>query len=494
MKLRLLLIFSIFFIECSGNTYVYDYNENCSNAYRNYLSLHIQDARVNIINEIKVNPYNLMAVYISDYEDCIQLLLNCDAKDYKQRESHFDEHITLLEKGDEHSPWYRFCIAGVYLRWAIVNVRFGEQYNAANKFHKSFRLLQENQKLFPGFTCNNAFAGLEEAVVGSLPSSYKWVAGLFGMKGDVKKGTDKLASFVNTTAADDFMHAETVLYYLYTRFYLLQEQKDVWKFLSGPSFSTTNNLLNTFVKANLALDYRKADAALETLRGAAKESNYSSYPIFDYQMGVALLSKADTTCAYYFQQYLKKNTSDLYIKDSWQKMALAWYLAGNMTKAQYCRRQITLNGTARIDADKQAEKFYESKTWPFKRLLQARLLIEGGYYSEAFTILIGIKNETLTNPADKAEHFFRLGRVCEESENYSKALEYYQSTINTGKDRHEQFAARAALHMGKIFEQRNQLLQAKSSYQACLDMPEHDFQNSIDQQAKAGINRIEGGN
>lgn len=492
MKVGLQLLLFFLSFSCRGGQYIYAYTDNCRRAYENYLSLHIQEARSNIISEIKANPYNLMAVYLADYEDCIQLLLNCDKKDLAQRNAHFDEHLDLLDKGDSKSPWHRFCKAGVYLHWAIINIRFGEQLSAANSFRKSFALLKENQRLYPSFGYNDTFAGLEEAVVGSLPGNYKWIAAIFGMKGNIRKGTNKLSFFLKNHTADDFMYAETLLYYLYTRFYLLQEQKETWEILSAPGYITKNNLLNTYVKANLALDYRKGGEALAVLRNAFKEYNYNSYPILDYQTGAALLYQCDTACTYYFNQYLAKNKSDLYIKDCWQKMAFAWYIAGNMPKAQYCRQQIKQYGTLQIDADKQAEKFGAGTTWPNKPLLQARMLIEGGYYNDAYKVLTGITTQSLTEPADKAEYHFRLGRVYEEMGNDNKALLCFQNSMDAGRSRHEQFAARAALHTGRIYERAGKFAQAKKSYEECLDMPEHDFQNSIDQQAKAGINRVEG--
>lgn len=493
--MRLYLFVVIFFLHhtcIKAASYSYDYSANCSKAYESYLALHIKEARIHLLNEINANPYNLMATYIADYEDCILLLLNCDKAEYEQRESRLDEKMDLLDKGDKSSPWFRLCKAGVYLHWAIIDMRFGKQYAAARYFHKSFGLLKDNQRLFPSFEYNNTFSGLEEAVVGSLPGSYKWLASIFGMKGNVMKGTAKLAAFVSTHNAGQPMYSETVLYYLYTRFYLLQEQKQVWDYISSAQFPLANNLLNVYVKANLSLDYRKAQTALETLQGATHNSDYSLYSVFDYQWGVALLSKADTGCTYYFQQYLAKNKSDLYIKDCWQKMAFAWYMNGDMQKAEYCRQQVLANGTARIDADKQAQKFAENNKWPLKKLLQARLLIEGGYNAQALTLLNSIDTAGIANIADKAEYYFRMGRVYEESESYPKALQSYQSAINTGRNRHEQFAARAALHMGKIYERTGRSTQAISRYNECLNMPEHDFQNSIDQQAKAGINRVEG--
>jgi tetratricopeptide (TPR) repeat protein len=371
-------------------------------------------------------------------------------------------------------------------------MRFGEQYNTANHFRKSFALLKENLKLFPEFEYNNTFFGLEEAVVGSLPGNYKWLASIFGMKGSVKNGTSKLNAFIGAHNSNDPFYAETVLYAIYTRFYLLPEQKEVWDLLNSKSFSMYNNLLNTYVKANLALDLRRSDEAVQTLKAASGDASFGLYPVFDYQMGCAIYNPCDTSADAYFNRYLKKNRSDLYIKDCWQRMALIWYLSGDINKATYCRSQISKNGTARIDADKQAQKFAEAGIWPNKILLRSRLLIEAGYYNKALTTLATIDNAALSNPTDKAEYYFRMARIYEETDNLSKAIEYYQYTINTGKDRHEQFAARAALQMGKMYERSNKPLLAMQRYKECLQLPSHDFQNSIDQQAKAGINRLEG--
>jgi tetratricopeptide (TPR) repeat protein len=148
---------------------------------------------------------------------------------------------------------------------------------------------------------------------------------------------------------------------------------------------------------------------------------------------------------------------------------------------------------------KQAARFAESHLWPPVKLLQARLLIEGGYYSNALDILQGIDKSALNNPADVAEYYFRFGRVYEElavaepgKQYYQHAFTQYRLSVTVGKSMHEQFAARSALQMGKMYEHLDLYTEAAGMYRECLDMPSHDFQNSIDQQAKAGINRVEG--
>ncbi len=482
----------------AGATYTYTYNDNCAKAYNYFMSLHMAEGRQIIAQERKSNPNNLMAVYLADYEDCILLLVNCSAEEYRQRTPEMNDRLKILANGDQTSPWYRFCYAGMHLHRAIINIRFGEQYRAAYNFRKSFSLLKENQKLFPSFEHNNIIAGLQDAVVGSLPSSYKWLASVFGMKGSVKNGTDKLGAFVKDHNNTHPLYTETVLYYLYARFYLLAEQEQVWAFLNSSQFSTKNNLLNLFVKTNIALDYRQSDEALEALGESSKEAGYASYPIFNYQYGMALLTRCDSASAFYFNRYLMHNKSDVYIKDAWQKMAFAWHVNGNKEKAEYCKRQIINAGTARIDADKQALRFATGDIWPNRSLLQARLLIEGGYYDKALGILKGVNKESLQQPADKAEYHFRMGRVYEEMAKkpagghyFKQALAEYREGMNEGKGRHEQFAARSALHMGKIYELLGMNTEALNIYNECLNMPDHDFQNSIDQQAKSGINRIE---
>jgi hypothetical protein len=135
-----------------------------------------------------------MATYLADYSDCLLLLMNGDRRDYKQRAGHLDERMQLIEKGDNKNPWFRLCKAGLYFHWALVSVRFGENFKAATTFRKSFLLLKENNKLFPNFPQNKIFMGVEEAVVGTIPSDYQWLATIFGMKGNVKNGISKMTS------------------------------------------------------------------------------------------------------------------------------------------------------------------------------------------------------------------------------------------------------------------------------------------------------------
>jgi hypothetical protein len=73
--------------------------------------------------------------------------------------------------------------------------------------------------------------------------------------------------------------------------------------------------------------------------------------------------------------------------------------------------------------------------------------------------------------------------------NDSMGIVFYKQAIELGEHRKEHFAARAALQIGYIFEQRHDKQTAKQWFQRCMDMEDHDFKNSLDQRAKAGIAR-----
>lgn len=487
-SLALLLIISYF---SSAEPYVFQYTNGCRLAYNQYMGLHLAEGNATIRQEIIKNPYNLMATYLADYEDCLLLLFNGNKADFNQRKAHMDERLELLNNSDDSTPWYRLSKAGVYLHWAMAYLRFGENLKAANLFRKSFALARANEEQFPQFAQNDIFLGLQEAIIGTIPEDYKWLASLFGMKGNVKKGTARLTSFINNSKEDEPLRNEAIIYHAYIRFYLLSQQQQVWAFVNNSSqFPTQGNLLHAFVKANIGVNFRKAEAALEVLRSAENTAGYKLFPIMDYEMGTALALKTDPDAITYFSRFLKRYNGSFFIKDTWQQMALSYYMQGNIPKANYCRAQIPRYGTSSTDADKQAKRFSETASWPALPVLQARMLIDGGYYEQALQKLQGCTANVLPNITDKLEYYFRYGRVLDEMNNDTKALQYYQTTINLGKGRKEHFAARAALQMGFIYERAGNIQEAVKCYQECLAMRNHDYQNNLDQQAKAGIDRL----
>jgi hypothetical protein len=479
-------------LNASGSEYTFDYTPACAQAYKAYLALRPEAGDALIREELLARPNNLMAVYIADYGDFLTLLFNGDPRQRAIRGPHEEERMKLIGRARDDDPWKRLAQAGIQLHWALVRLRFGEQLRAATSFRRSYILLKENTARFPKFAPTAVLYGAEEAIAGTIPDEYNWLMAIFGMKGNLTQGLARLSGYLkNNAAAGAPLHEEALIYAIYIRFYLGSDKAAVWqKVSSDQAFDIRGNLLRAFVRANLALNFRKADDAMEALQAAAATPGAQAYPVFDYEMGCALLHRLDPSCIGYLARYVSRNTGSLFTKDALQRIAFAWYMQGNMQKAAAARTSILSQGSLNTDADRQAQRFAKDGKWPHPQLLTARMLIDGGYSRQA---LAGLRTTTafaFADAADRLEYDFRLGRALEDNDDAANAVQAYQRVINHGRNRPEYFAARSALQMAGIYERRGQIAEARRYYELCLSMRGHDFQSNIDQQAKAGLGRL----
>jgi predicted negative regulator of RcsB-dependent stress response len=492
MRFLLVLLLLLISRSAPASEYYFDYNGNCAAAYKAYMALRIEEGDALVRRELVSHPYNLAATYVSDYGDGITLLFNGDPYQMDQRNAHEDERLTRLSKASEDDPWKRLALSAVRLHWALIRMRNGEQFSAAMGFRRSYLLLKENAARFPAFAADDALYGVEECLAGIIPESYKWITNMLGMKGDFNSGLNRLGGYLRRFPQDEHpFHEEALIYDAFIRFHYGGARQAVWQQISSDGyFPVSGNLMRCFFRANLGIAYRKADVALSTLQTAEALPHATQWPVIDFEMGSALLLRLDASCLSYFDRYLKRNKGKLFTKDALQQAAYAAYVQGNLALANTYRRRIQEEGNQRTDADKQAQRFGKGSNWPAPVLVSARLLIDGGYANQALQKLRATNEAAFTDLANKLEYNFRLGRALEETGDVYSAVQVYQRTIVLGRERPEHFAARAALQMGGIYEARGQKAEARRYYGAALGMRNHDFQASIDQQAKAGLARL----
>ncbi len=496
MQIMLFRCYFVIILLCLTTTsvnaseYYYEFSPQCQKAYEHYMALRFKEGNAAINAELRAHPYNLMAVYVANYADCMLLLFNGDPKDYDKYYHHLDKRQALLSRGDESSPWYRLTKAALYMQWAFINVRMGENFKAATTFRKSYILLKENKKRFPDFDFNDIFLGVEEAVVGTVPDDYKWIAAVFGMKGDVKKGVAKIDAFYKKHLPGEPFYYDALLFDVYLKFYLMSQQEEAWAMINSVSYPSQNNLLFSFVKANIALNYRKAEVALTTMLQMQQIPGYSYIPAFDYEMANALVHKTDISAVGYFKKFIANYKGKLFVKDAYLKMAGMLYVEGRLKEATYYKEKIALYGSTNVDADRRAARFAEEDKWPNAILLKASWLIDGGYYNKALILLTSYKEADFERVPDVAEYNLRMGRIYDELGDDERALQYYNRAIYIGQSAKEYFAARASLQCAFIYEKQGNKQQAIYHFNKCLEMPVQDYKNAIKQQAKAGINRL----
>ena len=75
-------------------------------------------------------------------------------------------------------------------------------------------------------------------------------------------------------------------------------------------------------------------------------------------------------------------------------------------------------------------------------------------------------------------------------EDYDDATRHYVIAIQLGKDLDYYYACNAALQCGVIYEMNGNSDEAEAFFKKCLSMKPDDYQTSLHQKAKAGLNRL----
>jgi tetratricopeptide (TPR) repeat protein len=314
-----------------------------------------------------------------------------------------------------------------------------------------------------------------------------------GIRGSVKEGIGELDQFLRK---DDEWSAlfrdEANFYYLYLQFYILNEHEQVFAYIRQHNLDVRNNYLYAYLYANLCINDQQSALAERIIEGRSREAGYLDMPVWDLEMGYAALNHLEPGAPVYLERFLRRFKGRFYVKDALEKLSWYYYEKGNQGAADSLREEVIRRGTAESDADQQALKEARSGVWPDKTLLQARLLTDGGYLQEALRSLQGVSTSSFAQVGDRCESAYRLGRIYDGLGRKDEAIEAYLTTIKTGEGLREYYAARSALQVGYIYEQRGDCERAVAFFQKCLSLKDHDYKNSLDQRAKSGIARCRG--
>jgi tetratricopeptide (TPR) repeat protein len=207
----------------------------------------------------------------------------------------------------------------------------------------------------------------------------------------------------------------------------------------------------------------------------------------------ARLYNMDFSAETLYKSYLQSYKGSTYIMSARQRIAWIYLLKGD--EANYRKQIATCKpGNKKeefTDEDKAAIKEAESKEMPHPLLLKARLLFDGGYYPRALNELVGKSITQFQGIKTQLEFTYRLARIFDKMDKNDKAEQLYELTYKNGLNQKYYFASSAALHLAQLYEDDGKKEKAIEYYKKTLALRDHDYQNSIDQKAKAGLGRLE---
>lgn len=472
----------------------FDFNANCLKAYQNIFELKLNTARQLIAAEKKVHPRNSIVPLLENYVDYFYLITTESKTEFERLEGNKASRLDQISSDDKNSPYYLYAQAEINLQWALIRSKYGAYFAAAREINKANGLLKDNQKKFPGFHLNLKGLGLINVVFGALPDGFmKSTLSTFGVKGDVQTGLnqlDKLAENLPKSSYEPF-YDEVIFYYAYILTDVAKSAQAYNKTMKYTARIADSSLLKTYLQAYVCARNGKNEQAITILENRPRGTVYQSFAYLDYLLGVARLNKLDLGASASFSQFLQQNKGVNYVKDTYLHQAWISLLKNDTGSYQSLIAKVKNSGATYAEKDKQAVN-EANAPMPKMELLKARLLYDGGYLTKALAVLSDVKPDELKSVKDKTELAYRLGRINDDLGRDDVALSHYQTAINTGKGLKYYYAAKAAVLAAHICERKKDAIKAKAYFNTAIAMKDHEFESSIESEAKQGLKRIGG--
>ncbi|MCB9032700.1 MAG: hypothetical protein H6553_02570 [Chitinophagales bacterium] len=480
----------LLFISLHSYSNTVDWNENCTNAYQAIFQFKLDKAQKIIDLEQKNNSENVIPIFLEDYIDFFSYYVSEETIYYNKIKNNFNSKIKIIQSADKSSPYTLYCEAEIRLHYALCKLKNNEYLNAVMEVKRAHDALKENEKKFPDFKANLKSLGLLHTIFGAIPDKYKFGAKLLGFKGSIDQGMQELNQVVKDKTF--LFREEAVILYAFLQLHLVKQEDKAWQLIQNANLSTSDNLLNTFVKANMAMHTGKNQLCIDIITNQPKSSDFFPISYLDFMLGTAKLQKLDSDANIYFKKYINNFKGKSYIKEAYRKLAWHDVLINSGSNYKAYMLQCKNFSEAPTDEDKSAQREAERNTIPNKQLLKARVLMDGNYLSSALENINKVVFKNLANNREKLEYYYRKARIYDELNQTANASKYYQITIDQGSKFDYYFAANACIKLGNILEKQNKNQSALNYYNKALQLKKDEYEDSINAEAKAGINRISG--
>ncbi len=492
--MKKLFFFAILFSFATPAFSYYDFDSKLKNSCSCILRLKLIEATDLLREEKAEKPGNDLTLLYENYIDFLKAFISEEKKAFVLLKKQTSERLSHIEKkGDKNSPYHNYVQAEMMMQESLVKIKYHEFFSAVSLFVNANKLVQKNSAAFPTFLLNEKLSGLINIVIGSIPPQYQWLNNLAGIHGTIKVGVDKLNAVYQSLDQIGFaVYKPELLFY----------QSIIQSAYNGPD-NNLNQLDSLFEKENfsgplIAFSYSNIlsnlgenERAISVINSGIIPGTYS-FPFLFYKRGVAYLRKGMYDLSQSdFEFFLHNFHGQNYIKAGYQKLAWISILKNDTSGYFKYLALCSENGSVFSDEDKEAQSEARSKQIPNTKFLSARLFFDGGYYTGSLKSLLSFPVNELGDGNEKLEYTYRMGRIMEKTGRIDKAELCYQSVYEAGKNASSYFASNSCLLLGKIFEKRGEAARAIEYYKLVLLIKDHQYKNSIDQKAKAALQRLE---
>lgn len=411
-----------------------------------------------------------------------------------------EQSLQVFDKMPKTSSYRKYYQAEVYFLRGVVNFLSKKYLAAGMDLRSSYSRIKSNTEEFPAFQANYKLMGLYEAGLSAVPESYRYITNLLGYSGDLIKGIDKMRIAARYS---EIFPEESEMLLCYAQRKLMDDTDLSLKCVRELYNSDADNILYTFVLANIAVNNRRSAEGLKYLQNIEKWQNSKS--VFYIQFLHYLRGKAYFYSLEYdkalldLNHFIRNYKGSNFVVDALFKRALIYELKGDHATARVLFLEITKLSKNDFDMDNYAIRYapvYAEKAFTSDELTlqKARNLFDGGLFEASAKILSPLVKEMSTLNDDVAlELNYRMGRIYQEKKDNVKSRSFYLiATGNKTIKTHPAFWMKvySIYYVGAMYEDEGKYSDAIKYYKLALSHKDYLHQNDLEQMARAGLDRL----
>lgn len=388
-----------------------------------------------------------------------------------------------------------YFLAEHHLQLGAANARRKSFATAAIHFHKAKGLYKDALSFDPTFYDAAKGVGFIEFFSSLIPDSYKWLASVFGYEGTREAGLKKLTlacQYGIYTRLESRFYLAMLNYLFYNRY--REAESELLSLLAEYPKSVALN----YTLGSLYFKYKDTARSESHLKQAIEhggiDNEFSAYALFrlaELQFRLNQFEKAKAS----YLRYLSMLDLDFYRAQTYYKLGLCSELLGNRQDALAYYKQAVSNtdNPDELYARRKAKEFLaRPMSTAEKNSLLARNHFDAGKYDEALSILRPLlQQEFSLTPDERAELYYRLARVYDETKNDSEAIVFYQKCYGVKPERERYFAPQSRLHLGRLYARKGEIAEAKDELEKATRYVSFDFEKELRREVKLELAKFE---
>ncbi len=354
---------------------IWQFDPALDKIYHRVLSLQVDQAYTEIAQLKGGNEFHKM--YVQSFLETVDILITEDEKRFDKINEQIKKRIDKVSDMPETAETL-FLRAELNLQRGFNLLNLSQELSAVLAIRQAYQASQECIKKYPSFIPIKKTYGVIQVMVGSVPGKYQWFMSLLGMRGSVKVGQKQLEELKVSKSS---LNLEATIIYYAIKGFINQQFDEAAKGFQESLHQNPDSRLILFMAVNMLMKDSQSETAMKLIHELDKRPVGLQMPLIEYLRGEALAQRGEYAPAIVaYQKFQKTFKSQSLKKDSEYKIALCYYMLGDMTTAVKYFESAKTMGRTSADADKYADAMLQEGKFPNQKILRVRFLTDGGYY------------------------------------------------------------------------------------------------------------------